>query len=63
MEFDQLQDFPYEQGQNQHWRIGKSDSSGYFPIKHDRSNRFLTAVSAKKLTIESMGLINNISPT
>ena len=47
----------------QQWQRSAEDSSGYFTLKNTKSGKFLTAVSADKLTIESMGLIENISPT
>ena len=37
----------------QQWHIGKPDDTGYFQIKDVNSQRYLTAVSADKLTIES----------
>ena len=43
--------------------MGPPDYSGIFLIRDVDSYKFLTAVTADKLTIESMGLIDNISPT
>ena len=48
--FNERRGVPNNVGQN--WVIGPADFSGYFLIKDVYSGRYLTAVTADKLTIE-----------
>ena len=41
------------------WQRSADDSSGYFTLKNSKSGRFLTAVTADKVTIEGINSLFN----